>query len=81
MTSTAVLQGPAKVDCDVRGSCRPSLASRISRPCGDRIVCFFCPASPHFVYHILFMGGEDELSAVMEGEKLGGQEAVLPLHG
>tara|TARA_R110002003_G_scaffold235_22_gene17108 strand:- start:11369 stop:11566 length:198 start_codon:yes stop_codon:yes gene_type:complete len=49
--------------------------------CGDRIVCFFCPASPHFVYHILFMGGEDALSAVMDGEKLGGQEAVLPLHG
>jgi len=32
--------------------------------------CFFWPASPHFVYLTLFMGGEDELSVMMEGERL-----------
>jgi hypothetical protein len=34
--------------------------------------CFFWPASPHFVYLNLFMGGEDELSVAMEEERLGG---------
>ena len=31
--------------------------------------CFFGPASPHFVYLNLFMGGEDELSTVMKVER------------
>ena len=35
----------------------------------DNNHCFFCPASPHFVYHNLFMGGEDELRRDVEKGK------------
>lgn len=37
--------------------------------------CFFHPASPHFVYHNLFMGGKVELVEVMDGERLVDEEA------